>query len=195
VEFETGELHALNAFNIADYGLVYIDCTGKGRFEVPAPADTSIELASVSSRDKVAYIVEGEKMSFISLGYTEQNFSYEWYKKCRARLEAYINDLARYKKDLALYEENVRELQRWYHEWCENEGENEGENEDRDALFWEQFIRLRQYHDWLRGDDPFPEQGQRLQLERKRLGTEWAEVRGYNWQESESPVKSIKVYW
>ncbi len=44
VEFENGETHALNAFNTVDYGLVYIDCTGIGAWDRAVPPDIVIEL-------------------------------------------------------------------------------------------------------------------------------------------------------
>lgn len=36
VEFENGEKYALNAFETVDYGIVYVDCTGKGRWDIQA---------------------------------------------------------------------------------------------------------------------------------------------------------------
>jgi hypothetical protein len=108
VEFEEGEQHALNAFNTVDYGLVYIDCTGRGAFDRNPPADivihydtllesnvpkltTFIRLYHIAdvvgsfpshdNWDKIAYMVEGERIGFVGAGMTTTDFSYDWYKE------------------------------------------------------------------------------------------------------------------
>jgi hypothetical protein len=35
VEFENGEKYALNAFETVDYGIVYVDCAGEGKWDCP----------------------------------------------------------------------------------------------------------------------------------------------------------------
>lgn len=169
VEFETGEPHALNAFNTVDYGLVYVDCTGEGRFEA-APEGKSIALVPVSSWDKVAYIEEGEKIGFISLGYNEQNFKYNWYKKCSERYEQFEIDLDKFNEELGLF---GPKCQAWI------------------LGNWRQSGLL--YTDPCFLEDT--EKAERLYVERKRLTTEWEQVRGYVWEESESLVKRIRIYW
>ena len=158
VEFETDEPHALNAFNTVDYGLVYIDCTGKGRFEAPAPADKFTELALVGDWDKVAYIEVGKPLGLISLGYNQQKFSYEWYEKCKARLKAFEVKLDAYNTEVEDY------------------------NTEK--------VSVAERKEWA-----YIAEGNRLAETGGNLRAEWSEVRGYNWQESDSPVTSVKIYW
>lgn len=202
VEFETGEPHALNAFNTVDYGLVCVDCTGEGRLEIPEPSDTLTEIPSVEHWDKVAYIVEGEKMGFISLGYEEGSFNYSWYKECRVRLADFEASLDSYNNAVLQYEnDSAEELARQLDELC------------LEKLYDVNYIASLPYNSrrflavngvdaWLDWEKqrlieqaalaPLPEE---LREQRNYLITEWAQVRGYVWEESDSPIKSIKIYW
>jgi len=210
VEFEEGEPHALNAFNTVGFGLIYVDCTGKGLFEAPAPADTFTDLAPVEHWDKVAYIVEGEKMGFISLGYEEQDFSYNWYNECRAKqakferdldkynsdVNKYNSDMNTYNSDVNTYKEEFKDLdlpplgdnattgqkayRKWFEEWWERSGQYREPVLPPELSLRAESLELER---------------QRLIKEKNRLISEWATVRGYNWQESDSPVTHIEVYW
>ena len=210
VEFETGEPHALNAFDTIDYGLIYVDCTGKGQFDMPV---TDTEFAPVEHWDKIAYIKEGEKFSLISLGYTEMNFSYEWHTVCRKRLTNFERDLTQFIDDSQDYEEELyyANLPFLYFHHSPGEPITPGEA-------GHQYILRQEHHDWFVNADvlavyyscPLEEIGsyqlghsrrleneaRRLLNEKERLMTEWQEeVSGYNWEESDSPVVSIQVYW
>lgn len=228
VEFEDGEPHALNAFNTVDYGLVYIDCTGKGRFEAPAPGDTFAELAPVDYWDKVAYIVEGENMGLISLGYEEQDFSYKWYEECRARLADFERDLDKFNSDLNKYDSDLNsfdleggndpDYRHWIASGKPSPALTKPSPPPPDRFFyissgfdWELYEywhnKLREYYAkptpeewerWLRLDEErqrLEKEGQRLEEERNRLIDEWETVREYDWEESDSPVTHIGVYW
>ena len=228
VEFEDGEPHALNAFNTVDYGLVYIDCTGEGRFEAPAPGDTFAELAPVDYWDKVAYIVEGENMGLISLGYEEQNFSYKWYEECRARLADFERDLDKFNSDLNKYDSDLNsfdleggndpDYRHWIASGKPSPALTKPSPPPPDRFFyissgfdWELYEywhnKLREYYAkptpeewerWLRLDEErqrLEKEGQRLEEERNRLIDERETVREYDWEESDSPVTSVKVYW
>ncbi|MFC2008163.1 hypothetical protein ACFLT0_00520 [Chloroflexota bacterium] len=187
VEFETGEPYALNAFKTIDYGLVYVDCTGEGGLEAALEAESIelapppywgglrfLELAPVDHWDKVAYVVEGEKMGFISLGYDKQTFSYSWYQKYKARFEDF-------KKALAAYGEEVDEFK--------SQPQPDTPEPMRPGETWDEFLKRSE------GMNTYEVERNKLREKGYSLQAEWEEVSGYNWEESDSPVTLIRIHW
>ncbi len=187
VEFETGEPYALNAFKTVDHGLVYVDCTGEGGWGAALAVESielapppywgglgTLELAPVAHWDKLAYVVEGENMGFISLGYNEQNFRYTWYQKCRLRLEDFNKGLDAYDEEVAAFKllpqpkipEPILPTETW-----------------------DEFLERRE------GANTYEAERDRLRKKGHSLLASWEQVRGYNWEESDSPVALITVYW
>lgn len=190
VEFETGELHALNAFNTVDYGLVYVDCGGRERACMPTETDDILALSPVGHFDKVAYIEKGKKMGLISLGYNEQDFSYNWYQQCRHRFEVFMIDWADFGNYWASFCKEYNALPSVIQDWIR----------DMDTPFRGQpvDIRYKMMDDY--GVDPahtaqLKWQWTLLTKTKISLKSEWEQVCGYAWKESESPVTDVKIYW
>ena len=201
VEFEDGTTHALNAFNTLDYGLVYVDSSGKGRFELSVWRITSIDLPPISSWDKVAYIVEGEKMGFISLGYTELDFSYSWYKRCKARLEKFLDDSATYDRDWDRYDVDLLNYTSGLPSSIQlikyiKVGLRLARYAGNETMCRESEKRLREEETKLAVlERRLQEERKRLKEEKERLKNESTQVFGYNWEESYSNVTSVTVHW
>jgi len=96
------DLHALNAFDTTDWGLVYIDCTGYDQTDTSPnwSADCPYEY------DKVAYVQIGSPLGFISIDKVE-SIQYNYYTeykqnelKCNSMLEDYNNEVTRYSKEI-----------------------------------------------------------------------------------------------
>lgn len=97
--------HAVNAFNTADRGLVYIDSTGEKLGEVSVNN-------GAESWDKVAYIAMGEDYGLVSLDvayYPGYGF-YEDYKN--TKLE-YADALDSYNQRVSAYNADVEEYENW----------------------------------------------------------------------------------
>lgn len=77
VEFTDGTLHALNAFQTTDMGLIYIDCTGIRRspnsFE-----DWVYRLVHPYGQDRMAYVVKSKEYGTIPLEEAESS-QYSFY--------------------------------------------------------------------------------------------------------------------
>lgn len=67
VNFEEGIGHALNAFNVVDKGLVFIDCTGEGLESIQPCYPLTYTIGDIGSEDKIAYVKRGYPIGFISL--------------------------------------------------------------------------------------------------------------------------------
>lgn len=197
VEFESGETHALNAFNTVDYGLVYVDCTGRGAWDRAAPPDivldyelpkendldivlfklrfsgTTVEFPSHTSWDKVAFVEEGEKLGFVGINCDTLVLDYEWYRVNKQLYERDVlwEDL---RKRVAAHQEKV------------------------EAWFKEKGVRMH-HLDWR-----IDEECSSLLEERENfegllaswvpeffhsLGACW------HWKESDSVVAAVRIYW
>jgi hypothetical protein len=113
---DTLELHALNAFQTTDKGLVYVDCTGK--------EEGVVCLRGVSCMptdwDKIAYVEVGKELGFISLDYAYSP-NYSFYEGYQAEEEAYSKEVESYNQDVEAYNKatenyfySYSELRIWY---------------------------------------------------------------------------------
>jgi hypothetical protein len=128
---ESELLHALNAFQTTDRGLVYVDCIGEG-LEPVASEEWLYEEAAPCENDKVAYIEIGEEYGVISIDNAESlqysfyiEYNQDW-QICKDMLEDYNDDVMRYNEEISdkVYYEDSPELaaiQLWEAELAEKE--------------------------------------------------------------------------
>ncbi len=120
------EPHALNAFETVDYGLVYIDCTGKLRplFQAVEPPLFRVDLGAGSSfvedadipyvepdYNKLVFAVEGDPIGMVSIGVLQEP-TREAYLEYTARLSAFEADVVRYDEEIRDYDSRARSYHR-----------------------------------------------------------------------------------
>jgi len=120
VSFEgESEGHALNAFYTTDKGLVYIDCSGKAAQNSTQSVGMNSTLSGgltvygeASNWEKVAYVVVGKELGFISLNVAScpQYVCYEDYEQRKADFEAALND---YNQKAQAYNSEVVAFNEW----------------------------------------------------------------------------------
>lgn len=104
VQFEDGSApHALNAFETADWGLVYIDCTGM-RSSPASFEEWFGKLLYPRGQDRVAYVVKGKEYGTVPLLDAEStDYSYYLgYRKTSVATEFFFGRLG-IVKSIALY--------------------------------------------------------------------------------------------
>lgn len=114
------EPHALNAFETVDYGLVYVDCTGKDSpLTVQLPpikidlwtGPSFIEEVDIPDvkpdYNKLVFADEGEPISMVSIGVLEEP-TWDAYQEYTARFAAYEVDVARYDEEVREYDSRAR---------------------------------------------------------------------------------------
>jgi hypothetical protein len=94
IDFIEGPAHALNAFNTADRGMVYIDCTGQG-FQEATPGGSFDTQNSDADYDKAAYLGARLDYGLIPLD-KATSFDYAFY-------EQWDQQWAEYEEKLDLY--------------------------------------------------------------------------------------------
>ncbi|MFC2051063.1 hypothetical protein ACFLTN_07835 [Chloroflexota bacterium] len=123
--------HALNAFQTADRGLVYVDCIGEGLEQVTSE-EWLFEEGYACENDKVAYIEVGKEYGVISIdraGSLQYSFYVEYnqdWQTCKDMLEDYNDEVMRYNEEISgkVYYEGTPELeaiQLWEAELAEKE--------------------------------------------------------------------------
>jgi len=178
VEFQEGAPHALNAFETMDKGMVYIDVTGENplNYLFTSPLTLgSIPFTGPDSSDKVAYLKIGKPLGFVSLEFTDDNFSYEYYHEyCEPRikeLSTFSVELENYNTDVESYNDFIAA-----HDLCPSTN-----------LFHVACLSSSNYQKaktWKA----------RLELEESQLDQEWDTIKGFLW-EPMGVVKSVRVYW
>ena len=103
VDFTAGPGHALDAFNTADRGLVYIDCTGPG-FQNPLSGADSNSQDIYAEYDKVAYIELGQPYGLISLD-KATFFDYAFYEQWQHQWQDYQAKVNLYNQGSLSYRE------------------------------------------------------------------------------------------
>jgi len=114
IDFKTGLGHALNAFKTTDKGLVFIDCTGTSfapqTFRITSYNTWGLPQFSPEPQpenlDKVAYVVLGKKLGFVSLNLV-QSPQYNFYESYESELKAYLAELERYNKKVEVHNREV----------------------------------------------------------------------------------------
>ena len=89
-----GHGHALNAFNTVDKGLVFIDCTGNGLFNIVG--------GTQADADKVAYLAIGQECGVISIE-VAASFDYGFYEVYKQKQAEYDKKLEAYNTEVDAY--------------------------------------------------------------------------------------------
>jgi len=111
VDLAGSELHALNAFNTVDRGIMFVDCTGGGLRPVQIvinPVTDMVSHVSGPDYDKVAYVKVGQEYGLISLHVAESP-GYEFYEEYRQRREDYEARVMEYNLRVNEYSQKVDE--------------------------------------------------------------------------------------
>ena len=99
ITFEnTGEGHAINAFETTDKGLVYVDCTSGGKTQ-------SVD-DEINSWDTIAYIQVGSKYGVIHVDRAE-SLGYNYYVEYESRWQEYRRILKEYNEEADKYNKEV----------------------------------------------------------------------------------------
>jgi len=106
-----GDLHALNAFQTSDKGLIYIDDTGEDPTWIPISYSTinfgESEIPSYTViYDKLAFITIGDSLEFVSLGILDSpdDIAYSQYKQ---KVENYLVEVEDYNLRIDKYNAQV----------------------------------------------------------------------------------------
>ncbi len=142
----------------------------EGYFAFPKYVNASFP--SLTSYDKVVFISEGKKMGFITLGWSYENFGYEWYEEC--------------KQHSATFEEGLQKLRMMI-----NNHNNVILNAFKGDTIWEYS------YSWLDEDGVKLLIDQEVYFaEMQSIVDLWVKFeRGYHWEEYHSNVEKIEVYW
>ena len=88
--------HAIDVFNTTDRGLVFVDDTG-GDPKTPTAGDSSLDLGSSGSWDKIAYLETGKDYGVISLSVADRyGFDYSGYDQWIAKKQQFDSLAAQY---------------------------------------------------------------------------------------------------
>ncbi len=174
------EGHALNAFYTTDKGLVYIDCGGETEQEAIQSVgmnstllEGSLVYGEAGSWDKVAYIVTGKELGFVSLDVAScpRYVCYEDYKQRESSFEAALADYNQQAQD---YNAEVAT----FNEWIVGKVFIEGMSDAESAHQWSD--KLRQEKDRLTA------LAETLAIEGKILGAFWQPL---------GIVSRVEIYW
>jgi hypothetical protein len=139
---EDVEMHALNAFETVDKGLVYVDCTGRNIFTPHYFGEPVID-----SCDKIAYIEVGEVYGCISADKATSP-DYSFYETYSAKWDAYNERLESYNEEVESYNEALggrtsleepeySEFLRWSEELEQEKAELDALKEELGDCHWE----------------------------------------------------------
>lgn len=116
IDFEGQDVgHALNAFETADKGLIYIDCTGQDlgswlvEYNVEIDKTTkevTFEEESLTSWDKVAYVEVGKEYGLLPIDQAE-SLSYSFYEEYEQKRQEYEKLVSDYNDEVTLYNQAV----------------------------------------------------------------------------------------
>jgi hypothetical protein len=95
--------HAIDVFETTDEGLVYIDCTGPGRYSQVEDGQTP---APLKSWDKVAYLKIGLEYGVIGIDYALSP-DYTFYTQYSLQWQDLKRQLADYNADVKLYNQEI----------------------------------------------------------------------------------------
>jgi hypothetical protein len=177
---DDSEAHALNAFYTTDMGLFYIDCGGRPAQETAQGFGLNSTLpeglqvyGEASSWDKVAYIVAGKELGFVSLDAAScpRYVCYEDYKQRESSFEAALADYNQQAQD---YNSEVAA----FNEWVVGKVFIEGTSDAARAHQWSD--ELGQEKDRLTA------LAETLDMEGKNLGAFWQPL---------GVVSRVEIYW
>ena len=99
------DLHALNVFDVKDYGRVYVDCTGDNYFFRGIGIEYFCDPDLIDcNTDGFAYIEEGKEYGVISMDVVDFNTKYGYYKNFKDHEEDFWRDINSYNKEVIRYD-------------------------------------------------------------------------------------------
>ena len=137
--------HALNAFNTTDLGMVFTDSTGdtaeanEAAILKPELEGDGEELTG-HGRDRIAYVVKGKELGFISLDMA-QSPDYTYYEQYREKSREFAARLNEYNSQVAAYNSDVEAFNRWVGGTVFRSGSSEA----RKAEQWKGNLQMSQY--------------------------------------------------
>ena len=197
---ENIEGHALNAFETADRGLVYVDCTGKKPTVIPPPAGVlgSEEPASVSigpeRNDKIAYVEVDKEYGVINTEaehYPDFKLSPEY-----TAYEDYTDKLEALRLKLWQYNANVEDFNNRVREFNEQVEIFEAKRAGRTVIDdFDEFTELNELYKELESQARLLEP-ERQALEQELQYIEWQyKMLGGIEYESPGTVYSVEIFW
>ena len=137
--------HALNAFNTTDLGMVFTDSTGDTA-EANEAAILKPELEENGEaitghiRDRIAYVVKGKELGFISLDIA-QSPDYSYYEQYREKSREYTARVNEYNAKVKTCNDDVQA----YNAWVSGKVFMAGSSEARKAEQWKSNLQMSQY--------------------------------------------------
>jgi len=109
--------HAINTFNTTDRGIVFTDSTGDTAEDNEAAIlkpelEENGDALTGHSRDRIAYVVKGKELGFISLDIA-QSPDYFYYEQYRQKGSEYATRLNEYNSKVTTYNDDVQAFNRW----------------------------------------------------------------------------------
>ena len=137
--------HALNAFNTTDRGMVFTDSTGDTAAANEAAVlrpelEQNEDALTGHSRDRIAYVVKGKDLGFISLDIA-QSPDYSYYEQYRERSREYTTQLDEYNSKVTAYNNDVQA----FNSWVSGKVFMAGSSEARKADQWKGNLQMSQY--------------------------------------------------
>lgn len=137
--------HALNAFNTTDRSMVFTDSTGDtaeaNEAAVLRPElEGDGEALTGHARDRIAYVVKGKELGFISLDMAGSP-DYFYYEQYREKSREFASRLNEYNSKVAAYNGDVEAFNRWVGGTVFVAGSSEA----RRAEQWKGNIQMSQY--------------------------------------------------
>ena len=137
--------HALNAFNTTDRGIVFTDSTGDtaeaNEAAILKPElEENGELLTGRTGDRIAYVVKGKELGFISLDIA-QSPDYSYYEQYRVSSHEYTARLNEYNAKVSAYNYDVQAFNRWVSGTVFMAGSSEA----RKAEQWKSNLQMSQY--------------------------------------------------
>jgi len=193
VEFEGGKSIVLNVFHTQDYGIIYVDCTGKGRWDLSEEAFN----LETNNWDKVAYVQKGEKLGFLTISKTE-NFSYRWYQNVRDKYETASYEYDQYLLEKKASDNSYQSFKAkvsWDSNYIKEGGLSAGTLPAETRAWWERYYPHR--IEWWN-------EKTLLLLEINRIASIWSQLqldindiydKGCIWEQSQYPVKNVTIFF
>ncbi|MCX6004704.1 MAG: hypothetical protein NT082_03435 [Chloroflexi bacterium] len=137
--------HALNAFNTTDRGLIFTDSTGDtaevySTTLLKPESDDSGNEPSIKTRDRIAYVVKGKELGFISIDIAESP-GYVYYEQYCLKRQEYDDKLNKYNNMVQTFNSEVQQ----YNNWISGKIFTVGSSEARKADNWRSGLQLSLY--------------------------------------------------
>jgi len=137
--------HALNAFNTTDRGMVFTDSTGDTAAANEAAVlrpelEQNDDALTGHSRDRIAYVVKGKELGFISLDIA-QSPDYSYYEQYREKSREYLTLLNEYNSKVTAQNNDIQS----FNSWVSGKVFMAGSSEARKADQWKSNLQMSQY--------------------------------------------------